>query len=148
MKNFIYRACLATITAMAVFIFMPLSAFAFGPDSLAVVGVDYSNPSSFVSPENVNALTVAVMVIAGFLSGLIPQLKNIKQGLLRTVISGFIVVAGAATFKFGFMTEDTLKFVLASFLPNFAYSGVTYEILKTVLKLLGINIKKEVPAAV
>lgn len=107
--------------------------------------VDHANPLSFVTQSAVDALTVALTVILAFFSGAIPALKNINAGFLRALASGIIIVAGTATFKFGFLNQESVDFVFKSFLPNFAYSGLIWEAIKFAFKLAGVELKNYTP---
>lgn len=109
--------------------------------------VNPSDPASIVAAPATNALTYSVTVILTFLSLLIPGIKNIKAGVLRAAVTGFVVILGAATWKFGFFTEDSLQYLLSGLLPNFAYSGVIWEILKFLLGKLGVDVKAIQPGA-
>lgn len=114
-----------------------LAAFAQSPIDTTVV----SDPATIVSPDNVNALTVALTVILSFLSGLIPGLKNIKSNLLRSIAVGIIVVIATVSFKVGWFNEAAFTVILTTIIPNFAYSGTVWEVLKFVLGLFKVELK-------
>ena len=113
-----------------------------GPDSLGAVIdslaiVDFNNPVSFVSPEATSSVEVAITILIGLFAGAIPGLKNIKMTFVRSAASAILVVAGAATFKLGFLTQESFEYAIAQFLPNFAYAGLIYNVIKYGLPILG-----------
>lgn len=138
MKNFFFLLFLA-ITAVV----FGAPVVAFAQDTLTL---DPAVPGSYTDPGNVGMLTVAVTTILAYLSGVFPGLRNIKAGYLRTGIVSFIVLIGAATFKLGFLNENSVQFILDNFFPNFAYAGMVWEAIKFVARLLGTNLKNLSPA--
>ena len=112
---------------------------------LAQDTIDVSDPSTYVGEGNLNLLQVALTVLLSYLTGLFPSLAKFKPyvraGAVALLITGAFVI-----FKIGAFNEESFKLVLATFLPNFAYSGFAWEALKWLLGLLGVNIKPPTPA--
>lgn len=141
MKNllFIYlRKSMAT----GLFVFACMASVFAGPDSLGasidtLAIVDYNDPASFVTPSATNSVEVAITILLGLFAGAIPGLKKIPRTFIRSAASALLVVGGAATFKLGFLTQESFEYVFAQFLPNFAYAGLIYSTFKYLLPLIG-----------
>lgn len=119
-----------------------------GPDSLGAVVdslgvVDYADPTSFVTPDATNAVEVAITILLGLFAGAIPGLKRIPRTFIRSAAAALLVVGGAATFKLGFLTADSFEYVINQFLPNFAYAGLIYNLLKYVIPVIGSLLGKD-----
>lgn len=130
-----------SVTALLFTCVSIISAFA-GPDSLGAAFdslsiVNYADPVSFVTPEATNNVEVAVTILLGLFAGVIPGLKSIPKTFVRSGAAALLVVAGAATFKLGFLTQESFEYVFAQFLPNFAYAGIIYNALKLGLPFIG-----------
>lgn len=109
-------------------------------------GVDPNDPGSFIDPNNTSPLLIGLTMLISYFSGAIPALKKINMTWLRTAVVATVVIAGAATFKFGFFTKETVQYLVEGFFPNFAYSGFVYEALKAILKLFNFELKSIKPA--
>lgn len=133
MKNF-FSLLLLGLTALM--FGAPVVAYA-----QATLTLDPTVPGSFTDPGNVSLLATAITTLIAYFSGAVPGLRTIKAAYLRTAVVSLVVVAGAATFKLGFLTEDTFQFVLKNALPNFAYAGILWEGIKFILRLFGIDLK-------
>ena len=101
-----------------------------------VDSLSLSTPGGFISPEAVTALTAAITTIAAYFSGMLPGLKKIPDTTWRSIVTGLVVLAGAGALKFGFVTDDTIKFATEGLLPNFAYSTLIYKALQALVALL------------
>lgn len=131
MKNtikFLAFTALAFVAAICV----PFTAFC--QDVVNVV-----TPQDFTNPTNVNALQTGLTVLLAYLAGFIPGVAKIKP-YVRAIIAGLVTVAGFATFKLGFLTEEFVTYVLAAFLPNFAFAGITWETLKFILGVFKVKL--------
>lgn len=133
MKNlFAFRKNLLIVTALM--LLFVSSVFAQGT-------VDPNDPGSFIDPANTNPLLVGVIMLISYFSGVIPGLKNIKITWIRSAVVAVVAVAGFLTLKVGFLNSETVEYIVKAFFPNFAYSGFAYELLKTVFKLFGVDLK-------
>lgn len=125
-----------------------VAVFAGGPDSLGAVidslgVVSYTDPGSFVTPSATNSVEVAITILLGLFAGVIPGLKRIPRTFIRTAASALLVVGGAATFKIGFLTQESFEYIIQQFLPNFAYAGLVYNVLKYGLPVIGKMLGKD-----
>lgn len=109
--------------------------------SFAQDTLSYADPSSFVSSYAVGLAVAAFSTLFTFLAGFIPAIGKWK-GQVRALAVSFVVVAAAATFKLGALNADTVELVFDTFLPNFAFSGAIWELLKLILGLAGVDIRK------
>jgi len=109
--------------------------------------VDTTDPGSFIDPNNTNPLLMGVIMLFSYFSGVIPGLKKINVTWIRSAIVAVVAIAGFATFKFGFFTSETVKYLVEGFFPNFAYSGFVYEFIKAALKIFGVEVKSLKAAA-
>lgn len=119
-----------------------------GPDTLgnlidSIQLVSPSDPLSFVTPQATNSLEIAITMILGLFAGIIPGLRSIPRTFIRTAAAALLVVAGAATFKLGFLTPESLEYAIGQFLPNFAYAGLLYNLLRYLLPLIGTWLGKD-----
>ena len=126
LKSTLTLAVLATVSLCAVFA---------GPDSLGVVS--YTDPTSFVTPSATSSVEVAITILLGLFAGAIPGLKRIPKTFIRSAAAALLVAGGAATFKLGFLTQESFEYVIQQFLPNFAYAGLVYNALKFGLPFIG-----------
>ena len=104
-----------------------------------------SNPATIVSLGNIEAITAAITLFLTFFSGLIPGVKNIKSGVVRAIAVGLVVVIAVVEFQFGWFTKDSFDAILKTLVPTFAYSGFAWEIIKTLLGFLKVDIKSMAP---
>ncbi|MFN0012980.1 MAG: hypothetical protein ACKVU2_00400 [Saprospiraceae bacterium] len=119
-----------------------------GPDSLGAAidslgVVSYTDPASFVTPAATDSVEVAITILLGLFAGAIPGLKRIPQKFIRSGAAALLVAGGAATFKMGFLTQESLEYVIQQFLPNFAYAGLIYNVLKYGLPVVGKLLGKD-----
>jgi len=147
MKKFMHNILKCSATLLVLATVSVVSAFA-GPDSLgaaidSLAIVNYNDPTSFVTPSATDGVEVAVTILLGLFAGAIPGLKSIPKTFLRSGAAAILVVAGAATFKLGFFTQESFEYVIAQFLPNFAYAGLIYNALKFGLPFIGKLLGKE-----
>lgn len=138
MKNFI-----ATFTKSLLFTFT-LLLLCFVP-VMAQGTVDTTDPGSFIDPKNTSPLLIGITTLLAYFSGVFPGLSKINVTWLRSAVVAVVVVAGAATFKFGFFTKETIEFIVDAIFPNFAYSGFVYEALKAILRLFNVELKSLKP---
>lgn len=129
MKKTIRFFALFTVAAILV----PFTGFC--QDPVAVL----ETPQDFIAPSNVNALTIGLTVLLGYIARFIPGASKLK-GYVKAGAAGIVTLAGFATFKFGFLSQDTFTFIVAAFLPNFAFAGLTWETLKFILGLLKVSL--------
>ena len=137
-----FRKILKSTLCLAALSVLGLCSVYAGPDSLGAaidsLGlVNYSDPASFVSPAATNSVEVAITILLGLFAGAIPGLRRIPKTFVRTGAAALLVAGGAATFKLGFLTPESFEYVIRQFLPNFAYAGLIYNILKFGLPLAG-----------
>jgi hypothetical protein len=71
--------------------------------------------------------------------------KNIKSGVVRAIAVGLVVVIAVVEFQFGWFTKDSFDAILKTLVPTFAYSGFAWEIIKTLLGFLKVDIKSMAP---
>ena len=143
MRNFLKST--ATLLLLST---ISLCAVLAGPDSLgaAIDGlgvVNYGDPASFVTPEATNSVEVAITVLLGLFAGAFPGLKRIPTTFVRSAAAALLVAGGAATFKLGFLSAGSFEYVLQQFLPNFAYAGLVYNVLKYGLPVIGKLLGKD-----
>ena len=140
LKSSLTLVVLATVSLCAV--------FAGGPDTLGAAidslgVVNATDPASFVTPSATNTVEVAITILLGLFAGAIPGLRSIPKTFIRTAAAGLLVVGGAATFKLGFLTQESFEYVIQQFLPNFAYAGLVYNALKFGLPFVGKLLGKD-----
>ncbi len=111
----------------------------------AQTGSPMEDPASAVSLGSIEALTAALTLIITYFSGLIPGLKNVKSGVVRAIAVGVVVVLATVQFKFGWLSKESVDALFAVLVPTFAYSGFVWEILKSLLSLLKIDLKATMP---
>jgi len=99
-----------------------------------------SDPATIVTLQSIEALTVSITLILTYLSSLIPGIKKIKAPLIRAIAVGIIVVIAVVEFKFGWFTQDAFNAIINTLLPTFAYSGLAWQLLKTILGFAGIDL--------
>jgi len=137
--------CTLTLVALTT---VGLCAVFAGPDSLGAAidslgVVSYTDPASFVTPAATDSVEVAITILLGLFAGAIPGLKRIPQKFIRSGAAALLVAGGAATFKMGFLTQESLEYVIQQFLPNFAYAGLIYNVLKYGLPVVGKLLGKD-----
>ncbi len=147
MKN-MHKFLKITLALALLVIANTVAVFAGGPDTLGTVidslgVVSYTDPTSFVTPAATNSVEVAITILLGLFAGVIPGLKRIPRTFIRTAAAGLLVVGGAATFKLGFLTQESFEYVIQQFLPNFAYAGLVYNVLKYGLPVIGNLLGKD-----
>lgn len=140
----ILKSTLTLVALMAV----GLCAVFAGPDSLGAAMdslgvVSYTDPASFVTPSATDSVEVAITILLGLFAGAIPGLKRIPQKFIRSAAAALLVAGGAATFKMGFLTQESFEYVIQQFLPNFAYAGLIYNVLKYGLPVVGKMLGKD-----
>ena len=86
---------------------------------------------------------VAITILLGLFAGAIPGLKRIPKTFIRSAAAALLVAGGAATFKLGFLTQESFEYVIQQFLPNFAYAGLVYNALKFGLPFIGKMLGKD-----
>ncbi len=143
-----FRNSLKIALTVQVFVFAFVCPVLAGPDSLgaaidSLAIFDPNDPTSFISPEATSGVEVAITILLGLFAGLIPGLRSIKMSFVRSAAAALLVIAGAGTFKLGFLTPESFEYVLKQFLPNFAYAGLIYNALKYLLPMVGGWLGKE-----
>lgn len=143
-----FRNILKFSATALLFVLVSVTSVFAGPDSLgaafdSLAVVNYTDPGSFVTPSATNSVEVAITILIGLFAGAIPGLKSIPKTFVRSGAAALLVVAGAATFKLGFLTQESFEYVFAQFLPNFAYAGIIYNALKLGLPFIGRLFGKE-----
>ena len=122
-----------------------LLTFMLASSVLAQDTIDVGSPETYVGSDNLGVLQVALTVLLSYLTSMFPALSRFKP-YLRAAAVALLVTGAFVIFKIGAANEETFKVILATFLPNFAYSGFAWEALKWLLGLLGVNIKPPTPA--
>jgi hypothetical protein len=105
------------------------------------------NPAAAVSEESIAAMTAAITLFITYFSKVIPGLKNIKQGLIRAIAVGTVVVFAVIEFRFGWFTRESFEAIMKNLAPTFAYSVFAWELIRTVLALFKIDVKATRPGA-
>ncbi|MBK9338802.1 MAG: hypothetical protein IPM98_20620 [Lewinellaceae bacterium] len=142
------RNFLKSALTLLVLTTLSLSAAFAGPDSLGAVFdslgvVSYTDPTSFVTPSATDSVEVAITILLGLFAGAVPGLKRIPKTFIRSAAAALLVAGGAATFKLGFLTQESFEYVIQQFLPNFAYAGLIYNVLKFGLPAIGKMLGKD-----
>lgn len=109
-------------------------------------GIDYANPKTFWDQGAIGALFAGITALLAYLGGFLPGLRSIKPGIIRSGIVVFVAVCVLGTFKAGGLSEDLVQNLVNAFLPNFAYSGIIWEAVKIVLRLLKVQIPSPIPS--
>lgn len=140
--KFVRNILKCTLTLLAFATVGLCVAFAGGPDTLGAAFdslgvVSYTDPTSFVTPSATSSVEVAITILLGLFAGAIPGLKRIPKTFIRSAAAALLVAGGAATFKLGFLTQESFEYVIQQFLPNFAYAGLVYNALKFGLPFVG-----------
>ncbi len=146
MKRFFISLKISLSTALLVLV-GSVCTFA-GPDSLgsaidSLGVVNFDDPTSFVTPSATNSVEVAITILLGLFAGAIPGLRRIPKTFIRSGAAALLVVGGAATFKMGFLTQESFEYVINQFLPNFAYAGLIYNVLKYGVPVFGKVLGKD-----
>lgn len=128
-------------------LFASVSCIAQSPDSVVVdpTILNPTDPGSIVSPVFVHALQGAAVLILTFLSGLIPGIKKIPYKFFRAVIIAAVTGVGFKMYGTAMINEQTFNFLIDGFLPGLSGGILSWETLKFVFGLIGIDLKAKAP---
>jgi hypothetical protein len=133
--KFAHLAPIARMVFVFFFTLTLLSTNMFAQDTISI-----GNPGTYVGDGNFNLLQVGLTILLSYLTSLFPAAAKLKP-YIRAATVALLVTGSFIIFKVGAINGETFALILATFLPNFAYSGILWEGLKFLLGLVGIKLK-------